>query len=306
MPCGKRLPIFIAGNADLVIPASSWLAGSGPSGILAVLKQRVITALLITLVFLAALFLAPAVIFKVFLAIVVMTAAWEWANLCGYSSLGQRTVYVFIMTVVAAVLGWLILHQWISMQQLLTVSAGWWAIALLWVQGYPASRILWQAPLIRAVMGGLVLLPTWFSLVTLRDLPDGALWILAAVLIVAAADIGAYFSGRRWGRRKLAPSVSPAKSWEGVAGGVVAAILTFGVFLTLSGASPLQWLLLIAIPTALISVLGDLLESMLKRHRGIKDSGNILPGHGGVMDRVDGLAAAVPIFTLALLLVKGG
>lgn len=270
------------------------------------LKQRVITALLIALVFLGVLFLAPALIFKGFAAVVVMAAAWEWANFCGYSSSAQRAGYVTFMTVIAAVLGWLIQQQWLSMQQLLMASAAWWAIALLWVQGYPASRILWQAPLIRAIMGGLVLLPTWFSLATLRDMTDGALWILAAVLIVAAADIGAYFSGRRWGRRKLAPSVSPAKSWEGVVGGVIAATLTFGVFLAFLGSSPLQWLVLIAIPTALISVLGDLLESMLKRHRGIKDSGHMLPGHGGVMDRVDGMAAAVPIFTLALLLMTRG
>src|SRR5690606_37428519 len=173
-------------------------------------------------------------------------------------------------------------------------------------QGYPASRILWGAPSIRAVMGGLVVLPTGFSLVTLRNLQDGELWILAAVLIVAAADSGAYFSGRRWGRRKLAPSVSPGKSWEGVAGGVLAATLTFGIFLVLRGETFSNWLVLIAMPTALISVLGDLLESMLKRHRGIKDSGRMLPGHGGVLDRVDGLAAAVPIFTLALLVMTRG
>lgn len=257
------------------------------------------------LVFLGMLFLAPPLFFIVFAALVVLAAAWEWANFCGYSTQRQRAVYVLVMAAFAVLLGWLIQKQWMSMQQLLTVSAGWWAIALLWVQGYPASRILWQAPLIRAVMGGLVLLPTWFSLVALRNMPDGAQWILAAVLIVAAADIGAYFSGRRWGRRKLAPSVSPAKSWEGVIGGVVAATLTFGIFLAFRGDSPWQWLLLIAVPTALISVLGDLLESMLKRHRGIKDSGQLLPGHGGVMDRVDGLAAAVPIFTLALLLMTG-
>lgn len=259
-----------------------------------------------TLVFLGILFFAPAVVFNVFAAIVVIAAAWEWANFCGYSSARQRALYVVIMTVVAALIGWLLHQQWVGMQQLLMLAAAWWAMALLWVQGYPASRILWQAPLIRAMMGGLVLLPTWFSLVTLRSLQDGALWVLAVVLIVAAADIGAYFSGRRWGRHRLAPSVSPAKSWEGVAGGVVAATLTFGLFLILRGDAPAQWLVLIAIPTALISVLGDLLESMLKRHRGIKDSGRILPGHGGVMDRVDGLAAAVPVFTLALLVMTRG
>ncbi len=266
------------------------------------LKQRIITASFLALVFLGMLFFAPPLIFALFVALAGMVAAWEWANLCGYTETWQRVVYIIVVSGLTALCWWALKQQWISLTGLLILSAGWWAVALLWVQGYPASAVLWRAPLLRGAMGLMVFLPFWFAVHALRGLPDGALWVLAVVLIVAAADIGAYFSGRAFGKHKLAPAVSPGKSWEGVVGGVIAATLTFGLFLSLTGTVH-HWIrpALIAIPTALISVVGDLLESMLKRYRGIKDSGHILPGHGGVLDRVDGLAAAVPVFTLALL-----
>jgi phosphatidate cytidylyltransferase len=123
------------------------------------------------------------------------------------------------------------------------------------------------------------------------------------VLLVAAADIGAYFAGRRFGRRKLAPTVSPGKSWEGVVGGLAAVSLLAAIFALLRDVS-LVLVLALALPAALASVVGDLLESMLKRFRGIKDSGSILPGHGGVLDRIDGLVAAVPVFTLAIIIAN--
>lgn len=266
------------------------------------LKQRVITALFLALVFLGILFYAPLVVFALFVALAGLVAAWEWANLCGYTATWQRVGYMAVVVGLTTLCWWALKQQWISLIGLLILSAGWWAMALLWVQRYPSSTVLWRAPLVRAAMGLMVLLPAWFALHALRSLQDGYLWVLAVVLIVAAADIGAYFSGRAFGKHKLAPAVSPAKSWEGVLGGVIAATLTFGLFLTFTGTSH-HWVrpALIAIPTALISVVGDLLESMLKRYRGVKDSGQILPGHGGILDRVDGLSAAVPVFTLVLL-----
>jgi phosphatidate cytidylyltransferase len=124
--------------------------------------------------------------------------------------------------------------------------------------------------------------------------------ILLIVAVVASADIGGYFTGRAWGKHKLKPAVSPGKTWEGFAGGVAANILLALVLWQVTG-SNLVILLAIILPTSLVSVLGDLLESMVKRHRGIKDSGALLPGHGGVLDRVDSLTAAAPVFALALL-----
>jgi phosphatidate cytidylyltransferase len=145
-----------------------------------------------------------------------------------------------------------------------------------------------------------VLVPTWIALIYVRLQPSGAYLVLLLMLVVALADSGGYFAGRRFGKHKLAPAVSPGKTWEGFAGGLLANLaLATGLALALH----LNWLLVICVivPTSLISVLGDLLESMVKRHAGVKDSGAILPGHGGILDRVDGITAGAPVFALALL-----
>ena len=128
--------------------------------------------------------------------------------------------------------------------------------------------------------------------------------ILYVVFAVAAADVGAYFDGKRFGRRRLASQVSPGKNWEGVLGGLLLGLVCSGVFSILVGFSDytMQWFLLVSVAITLASVAGDLFESMLKRAQGIKDSGKVLPGHGGILDRVDGLVAALPIFVFVTLL----
>src|SRR5690606_33988289 len=138
---------------------------------------------------------------------------------------------------------------------------------------------------IRLLMGWFVLIPAWVGCIYLRHTPLGAWLVLMLVLIVAAADVGAYFSGRKFGQRKLAPNVSPGKSWEGVWGGLSFALLVGTLYyLAFNGQDWLSLLVVVA-PAALVSVVGDLLESMVKRHRGVKDSGRLLPGHGGIFDR---------------------
>jgi phosphatidate cytidylyltransferase len=177
----------------------------------------------------------------------------------------------------------------------------------LWVMGYPASATLWSTRPMLGLMGVLVLVPAWLAVVYLLHLDSGRWLLLYMFVVVAAADIGAYFSGKRFGKRKLALAVSPGKSWEGVWGGLVVCGLL--AWLTHVLASPLQLklaeLVAIVLITALVSVLGDLLESMVKRQRGVKDSGTLLPGHGGILDRIDGHTAAAPVFALALILVGG-
>jgi phosphatidate cytidylyltransferase len=194
--------------------------------------------------------------------------------------------------------------QFESIQWILLLGCVWWAVALLWVQTYPQSALLWGYRLIRAAMGLLVLVPAWVALTFVRAQEQGAWLLLLMAAIVACADIGGYFTGRRWGRRKLALAVSPGKTWEGFAGGVVANLLLALVLWLVIGGSFLLFLALI-LPASLVSVLGDLLESMLKRHRGIKDSSALLPGHGGVLDRIDSLTAAAPVFALVLLSIGG-
>ena len=154
------------------------------------------------------------------------------------------------------------------------------------------------------LMGALVLLPPWLSVVYLLSYDIGRLLLLGMVVVVAFADIGAYFAGKRFGRRKLAPAVSPGKSWEGFWGGFLLCQLTAVAASLLLPIPQLSLVGLMAIVacSSLASVLGDLVESMVKRHRGVKDSGVLLPGHGGFLDRIDGITAAAPVFALGLIL----
>ena len=272
------------------------------------LKQRVITALILAVIFLAALFGLPSGYFSFFIGAVLLIGAWEWANLSGFPSIWQRLVYSLVLLALlvgtALYLGFegeaspRLKNQ--AIRDVLIVGCGWWALALLLVQGYPSSSVLWGHKALRLIMGILVLIPTWVALVYVRQHDDGAWLVLLLMLVVAVADSGGYFAGRRFGKHKLAPAVSPGKTWEGFAGGFLANCLLALLLSQLLSMSLILMLVLI-VPASLISVLGDLVESMVKRHAGAKDSGDILPGHGGILDRVDGITAAAPVFALALL-----
>lgn len=272
------------------------------------LKQRVITALILAAIFLAALFGLPAGYFSFFIGAVVLIGAWEWANLSGLPAIWQRFAYsIVVLALLVGASLYLGFEGEASprlnseaIRDLLIVGCGWWALALLLVQGYPSSAILWGHKLLRLLMGLLVLIPTWVALVYVRQQADGAWLVLLLMLIVALADSGGYFAGRRFGKHKLAPAVSPGKTWEGFAGGLLANCV-LAVILSQTLDVSLLLMLVLIVPTSLISVLGDLLESMVKRHAGVKDSGSILPGHGGILDRVDGVTAGAPVFALALL-----
>lgn len=266
------------------------------------LKQRVITAFIMMGVFLSILFFLPWWAFAIFIACVFAVGAWEWANMSGFS-FALRIVYLLVTLALGAGLAWW--SDWAAntekMQAMLGFACAWWGIAFLWLQTYPASVPLWNNLALRSLMGWCVLVPSWLSTLYLRNEP-GPLLVLLCLLVVAAADVGAYFSGRAFGKRKLAPSISPGKSWEGVIGGAILAVIIAVGFSFLFGAGHWLSLLGIVIPVALVSVVGDLFESMVKRVRGVKDSGTILPGHGGVLDRIDGIAAATPVFAFSLIM----
>lgn len=272
------------------------------------LKQRIITAIVLTTVFLAALFGLSLTHFTLFIGVVVLIGAWEWANLSSCGALWQRIAYVIFIAAILILVCWVIGFCTAELQgfnlsvvkSLLIIAVGWWALALLLVQGYPTSTILWGHPILRLAMGVLVLVPMWLALVYVRFQPQGAWLVVMIAGIVAAADTGGYFTGRKFGKHKLAQAVSPGKTLEGFAGGLVSNLLLAALVAYLSGSNFLL-LLAIVLPTSLFSVLGDLVESMVKRHAGVKDSGVILPGHGGMLDRVDSITAAAPVFALALL-----
>lgn len=270
------------------------------------LKQRVITALVLTALLLTILFAASATYFPWLIAVVFLVGAWEWAYLSSFGKFWQRALYTFVVALVLLGIGYLAaLHYGdlnpVLIKQLLIIACVWWSLALLLVQGYPSSAILWGHPWVRLLMGLLVLAPAWLALVYVHSQPQGVWLVLLVIAIVAAADIGGYFAGRRFGKRKLAPAVSPGKTVEGFLGGLLSNIVLASMVAYFS-ASNLWVLLAIVVPASLCSVLGDLVESMVKRQAGAKDSGTILPGHGGILDRIDSITAAAPVFALAHLI----
>lgn len=275
------------------------------------LKQRVITALVMAGLFLSALALLPLPGLALFFGLIMCLGAWEWSGLSGWENKAVRLLYVLL---VGASL--VLLYDYCDLggqplteeiQPLLGVACLWWSFALLWVKGFPASAVLWRARVTRGAMGLLILVPGWLSAVYLLSLPRGTVLMIVLVLVVATADIGAFFAGKRFGRHKLAERVSPGKTWEGFWGGVAACAL-LGVLLwyLLPGEYAhigLISVMVVVVVTGLASVIGDLTVSMVKRESGVKNSGSLLPGHGGLLDRLDSLCGAAPVYALGLLLV---
>ncbi|OQW94062.1 MAG: hypothetical protein BWK79_07845 [Beggiatoa sp. IS2] len=271
------------------------------------LKQRLITAIiLIPLVIWSILTLTTPTIAGL-LAIFVLLAAWEWAGLCGWQTVIQRSLYVLAMSIgLGIIYGCCAKGHPNNTVILLYGTSFWWLLALSWVGSYQQGvNFVPSHPLIKSLLGFLILLPAWFSLVALHNLNRELLLFL--LILIWIADSGAYFVGRRWGKRKLADKISPGKTWEGVAGGILAGSLfaTGYALLTIVSLNKILFFILFCMITLFASILGDLLESLFKRQVGLKDSGQLLPGHGGILDRIDSLTAAAPIFSLGLLLLLG-
>ncbi|MBS1228758.1 MAG: phosphatidate cytidylyltransferase [Proteobacteria bacterium] len=274
------------------------------------LKTRIVTALVLFCAFLSALFYLPPLGWLVFATLVAAVAAWEWGALmalAGASRVALAGGLALICLSLAALdptalgldagfadAGWR-LGRWFYVP-----SAAFWLLAVpLWLRRrWPLPK---SAP--GVAIGLLVILPTWLALVQLRQ--AGALALIAIMAVVWLADIAAYFFGRALGRHKLAPAISPGKTWEGAAGGALA-VIVYGLALAprLPGVLSENFLLLLLVLIVLtaISVMGDLFESLLKRLAGLKDSSNILPGHGGVLDRIDSLTSTLPLVALVWLI----
>lgn len=277
------------------------------------LKQRVMTSLVLAPIMVGGIFFLPLPYFSLFVCLIVLLGAWEWANLSGFSSTLPRLAYTAVVSVLVYGAHLLLQYQPEWQHTILLLGVVWWCIATVLVKCYPELQHFWQSKWTRGGIGLLVLVPMWVGLVVLKSFEQSSSIIIYLMLIVWGADIGAYAAGRAWGTTKLAPSVSPGKSWAGVYGGmattaVLACITGCWVHFNYTPLGLEQWFLLFGVTaiTFVISVIGDLAESMFKRYRGIKDSSNLLPGHGGVMDRIDSLSAAVPVFALALLTVGIG
>lgn len=272
------------------------------------------------LAFIAATTQLPAFYFSLFVAFIVLAAAWEWAGLVSPDEQAPKMPY--LASIAAMLIGSFFLLgitpeapaiDEFRASMVLLLGLLFWLISLFLLMGFPEKSNLWNDESKIALMGVLVLIPTFVGTVTLKYLLPSGYLVLALVILVAAVDIGAYFVGVNFGSRKLAEKLSPKKSWEGVWGGMAVCLLVAAAFIWamhsyLLALSMLQVvsLMLLSVGVAFFSVVGDLIESMLKRNCGVKDSGAVLPGHGGVLDRVDGLVAATPLFVLAMLLVLGG
>lgn len=262
------------------------------------LRQRVITGLVIAALALALILLAPPWLFVAAMAALLMVGAWEWSALSGYPDPLVRATYTLLFGLLA---GSTRLADSIGgfpvEVSLCSIGLLWWSFDFLWVAfgrwNFPRS--------FKAVAGLLTLLPAFVAVVALWS--AGPRYLVILLLLVAGADIGAYFAGRGFGRHKLAPAVSPGKTWEGVAGG---AALSMAVAAVVWRWLPVGWgpFILIGMAISLISVVGDLSESLFKRQAGLKDSGALFPGHGGLLDRADSLTAAAPLFWLGLHWLK--
>nr|WP_067292930.1 phosphatidate cytidylyltransferase [Marinobacterium profundum] len=266
------------------------------------LKQRLLTALVLAPLTLAGVFLLPLPGFELFVAAAMLLGAWEWSQLAGFERLVSRLAFSSGLGVLIGLC--IVIKPLVSVPVLMLLSVLFWLVALYWVVSYPGVNI-WRARGSRLAIGYLVLISSWFALVELKRLDQGGVLILLLLLLVWASDIGAYISGKAWGRNKLAPNVSPGKTREGLWGGLLCCILVGAVYGLTRELPLLQlvYLVVLSLCTGLASVLGDLFESMLKRHQGIKDSGCMLPGHGGVLDRIDSLTAAAPVFVLGMWLI---
>ncbi len=283
------------------------------------LRTRVITALVLLAVLVAATFWTSPFQFTVFVSVVLALGVLEWTRLMGLASILPRTAYMVLLLIcmlgLAGLMGLEPSAQSLERSVVLAVTGAgvaFWCLAAWLVMSFPATRTLWATWPRTALMGLFTLLPVWCALIQLKYLSSAGYLVLAVIALVSVADIGAYFVGRAWGSSKLAPQVSPGKSWAGFWGGLSASALLACLLLVPVNAfvetlNPFSILLLLltAVVVAVFSVLGDLFESMLKRSQGMKDSGRLLPGHGGVLDRIDSLTAAAPVFVFFLLLAFG-
>jgi len=283
------------------------------------LLQRVLTAVLLLLGLLLLSLLTTPFIFALVMALITLLTGVEWVRLVGLQDLQSRIGYLVSLGVLLAGTFFLVgvsptaeSIDGLRVITVMTLGCVFWSLAAVLMTGYPGNAKLWNDQSHIALMGIFVLIPTWCGIVQLKYLDDSGALFLALVATVSVADIGAYFTGRAWGKRKLAPTLSPGKSWAGFWGGVAASVLlAVAVLLFINNrlvSLNLMQLILLLVGAVLISissVIGDLFESMLKRNRQIKDSGSILPGHGGILDRIDSLTAATPVAVLWLFLVLG-
>ncbi len=284
------------------------------------LKLRVITAVILMAALVLISTLLSPFLFSLFVAFVVLLAAWEWAAFLDLESRRERVPYMASIACSLGATGLFIgvipeVESIASVRVAAIMALGllFWCFAYLILRGYPENAPAWSQRSKIAFMGLCAMVPTWAGMVQLKYIMLEGYLVLALIIMVAAVDVGAFFVGTFFGHTKLAPQLSPNKSWEGVWGGLLTCIVLGLIFtallhLFIMPLTAVQFLILFALSilVSFFGVVGDLVESMLKRNCDVKDSGAILPGHGGLLDRVDSLMAVTPIFVLTVLFALAG
>jgi phosphatidate cytidylyltransferase len=270
------------------------------------LKHRLLTAAIIVVTFLTTLYTLPEQYFLAALVPVVLVAGWEWSNLARIKKTHRQVAFLMLILLLICVVGYILNFfgtiDFSAGKALLIFAVFLWLLNSVFLKLYPSRTAFWSHRHIFSLLGALIIVLTWSSVVIILGHAEGRLILVFGILIVVAADAGGYFGGKLFGNHQLSPSLSPGKTREGFACSLICQVpvaLTFVYFFPQSRF--LETLVLLVIPVALFSVIGDLFESMIKRNSGFKDSSNLLPGHGGVLDRIDGYMAALPLFGLILL-----
>ncbi|MGQ4583931.1 phosphatidate cytidylyltransferase [Lysobacter sp. F60174L2] len=269
-------------------------------------RTRLLAALVMAPVAIAAILLLPTDWMMALAAVVFLLGLWEWFDLAEIEDTLARTVLLVAHLALMVALVWASRStsgfSFVLLELMTVIGVVWWLLALAWLGRYRfASDHDTHARVFKLAAGALATIPAWCALAWIHaGQPNGHRWLLCALMVVWAADTGAYFSGRHFGRHKLAPKISPNKTVEGLVGGMLLAVIVGVVLSLFAGATTAQLpaVALVSLLAALFSVVGDLFESLLKRHAGVKDSGALIPGHGGVLDRLDGVLAALPAFAL--------
>lgn len=256
------------------------------------LKARISTSIILLVGFLAALFLLPDVYWATLMLMGVLIGVWEWAAMAGFLPAGRIvytsiTMFMGLAIIFAPAINMSYLQHYGMFWGILAAAVFWIVLAPVWL----ILRYQIKSLYVMAITGWVVILPLWLALTSLRRISP---WLLLGVIgAVWIADSAAYFTGKRFGKRKLAPLISPGKTWEGVLGAWLA-VTVYGFVLCQLFALD-YWMIAGLWGITVLSIMGDLLESLLKRHANIKDSGSLLPGHGGVLDRIDGLTSSLPL-----------
>ncbi len=266
------------------------------------LKLRLISSLIMAPTAIWLIVVLPTPYFAMVLAMFFIAGAWEWAGLVSVPTRATRWGYTALI-VALMLAGWFAMQAFPSFLTIaIAVTVGWWLLVLAFVLTYPQSSRWWNNVFTKALAGCLILVPPWLAMNGIHGSgPSGPYYALYVFMMIWLADSAAYFSGRRWGKHKLAPRVSPGKSREGVLGALAAVViytLIASYFLGIYSMGVSMALIFwgISLFTVVVSVLGDLAESMFKRQAQVKDSGSLFPGHGGVLDRFDSLTSAAPAF----------